>query len=398
MLPAIDANDMPKTVSALRFMANIAFRVPLYDLSGDDGTDVAIQWTQAEMERLEQWTDDDLESPQDLAQSDLDEVARLSTGGLPDFVSAFFDRLLIQAEYMPDMSAQIPQASDKEEDEMELLQLFLRRFITALGPAEVKIVIQKTSNYLEHDLKYPARFILAYICAALSEINPALTMSSLLPVIESNIRFEINENNAGAKRTIITEVRTQDHALDANLYILSHLLVRTGGSVMSNYLLQLRNIVVTVIDKVMAVSGSIQGSLVLENILKSMLDIYTQDARLFEEDEASIDHWGQYPDPRTMKIKWHLPSTSEINDAWQLCSLIHDKLQDGVSLLIESKNVKDEKITNGFKASMSTSTALADDLANKVGWLGSLIAGMASFFAPHQLDSHAMNSDPETAR
>ena len=375
MLPAIDANDVPKTTAALGFLANIATRIPLHDISAGQDPGLAVTWAAGETERLENLVGEDDEVPNeyDELQQQLDIVAKSSTAGLEDFVIALTDRLLAQAENFPDASMLDASLSETEETYMQVIKESIQLIFASLEPKFVDIALNKLETYLAKSISFQARTVVGFLCSSLAHINPAKTCDRFLPILLNNVRFEMEENKAGSKRSASLEIHLQDRLLDSNLRFISRVIDGAGGEHLLKHLPQLRDVIYLVFERCLSTSASVEGAANVSCILHALVGVYPQDWRPTEKDSIALEDWGKYQEGNQIKTYWHSPTDPELRAAFELYEDIILHVTKRIQTAMGNSTENPSNNSNHVP-----SKQISDDMARYVRWLGSALLGVST--------------------
>ena len=388
MIPAIDANDVPKTTAAMAFLASISARIPLHDISDDHNAAVAANWAAEETERLESLIGDDDDLPSNSAdlQQQLDLITRSSTAGLEDFVIAFMDRLLAQADNFPDASMIDASLSESEETWMQVIKESIQLIFASLQPQFLDIAFSKMEAYIATSITFQARTIVGFICGSLAQVNAKKTCNTLLPLLINNVRFELVENKAGSKRSAGLETLLQDRLLDSNLRFISRVIDNAGGEHLLRHMPDLQSMISLVFDRCLSTSASIEGAANLSCILHALVGIYPQDWRPLEENEnLSLQDWGKSQNGDQLKISWHLPTQSELQAAFKLTESFLHQLVNRIQMAMGESTQ-----SHSSNSLHHPSKQLSDDIARYLRWLGSPLLGLSTL---HPASPRALPND-----
>lgn len=235
-LPGIDANDLDKTLHTLSFVQALSYCIPLVDLAQDrDGSGVgsqtALDWVGAEVERLErEGADVHIDYDTELTDDQEEAVLKSSTSGFSEFIISFLGRIFTLLENLPDSNR--VRTGSPEDHVMNTLPAALTPLFAALSPELYEIALQKIVDFVGSHVIHQARDAMAFICNAISKVNPEKALKQLVPVLIRNIRTEIDENNAASTRNTGTDVLPRDRALVWSVTILSMTIVHVGEAIL----------------------------------------------------------------------------------------------------------------------------------------------------------------------
>ncbi|EMD68003.1 hypothetical protein COCSADRAFT_107963 [Bipolaris sorokiniana ND90Pr] len=339
-LPGIDANDLEKTLHTLQYIQGVCYLIPFQDLtkakkasneettrdgattpSDDAGGDtgLAVEWITAQVDRLEN-ANGNIEINYDEELSDQDEamILRSSTTGLNEFLITFLGRVFTLLENLPDASR--VRSGSPEEYVVNQLPAAFTPLLAALSPELYDIALDKIANFITNHVVHQAKDAIAFICNSLVKINPEKALKRLLPHLLAGIRTEIDEIGAGSTRTTGAEVLPRDRALVWNLCILSMCVVHVGDAVLE-WKDELFEIAEYMQQKCRG-TPTVHVSNFIHHLLLNLTCTYTIDYSIYEQDELeqglSTESWGRQVDVKKLDIKWHTPSSEEIDFAIKL--------------------------------------------------------------------------------
>ncbi|KAH8730865.1 hypothetical protein GQ44DRAFT_768035 [Phaeosphaeriaceae sp. PMI808] len=339
-LPGIDANDLEKTLHTLQYVQGVCYLVPFHDLTeakkaagegaSKDGTSspmedaggdtgLAVQWITQQVERLES-ARGNIEIDYDKELSDEDEaiILRSSTTGLNEFLISFLGRVFTLLENLPDASR--VRSGSPEEYVVNHLPAAFTPLLAALSPELYDVALDKIANFISNHVIHQARDAIAFICNSLVKINPEKALKRLLPHLFAGIRTEIEDIGAGSTRTTGAEVLPRDRALVWNLAILSMCVVHVGDAVLE-WKDELFEIAEYMQQRCRG-TPTVHVSNFIHHLLLNLTCTYTIDYSIYEVDELekglSTESWGRQVDVEKLDIKWHSPSSTEIDFAVKL--------------------------------------------------------------------------------
>lgn len=322
-LPGIDANDLSKTQYTLNFIQAVAYSIPFTDLTknhdGIHDTSLAIQWVQGEMERLER-DGPDVEIDYDTELSDEDEanILRSSTAGFGEFVLALLGKIFTLLENLPEQSR--IRTGAPEENVVNVLPGALTPLFCSLSPELFDMALEKIAAFINSHVVHQARDAMAFICNSICKANPERTLKLLLPMLVVGIRNEIDYNDAASDRNSGSDVLPRDRALVWHLSMLSMIVVHVGDAVMP-YKKELFNVALYMQEKCHGLP-TMHVSNCIHHLLLNLTTIYPVDPALYEPEafERGLDvgDWGRSTKPSELTIKWHVPSSEEIDLAVEI--------------------------------------------------------------------------------
>ncbi|KAF2274746.1 uncharacterized protein EI97DRAFT_434978 [Westerdykella ornata] len=337
-LPGIDANDLEKTLHTLSYIQGVCYTVPFHDLTQEskgpnshvsrdgtetpreeDNTGLAMEWITQQVERLEKAGGDiEIDYSKELSDEEEARILRSSTTGLAEFLTLFLGRVFTLLENLPDASR--VRSGSPEENVVNTLPAAFTPLLAALSPELFDIALDKIANFITNHVIHQARDAMAFICNALVKINPEKSLKRILPHLLAGIRTEIGENGAGSARTTGSEVLPRDRALVWNISLLSMCVVHVGDAV-----LQWKEELFDIADymqKNCRGIPTVHVSNFIHHLLLNLTVTYTIDYSIYEPEELkaglTTDSWGRLVDPHKLNIKWHTPSTEEIDFAVRL--------------------------------------------------------------------------------
>lgn len=321
-LPGIDANDLEKTLYTLSFFQNVCYNIPFYDLTKGrddvDGSMLAMQWVQGEMEKMEaEGTDVQLNySALDDHEEEL--VLASSTTGFGEFVISFLGRVFTLLENLPDVTRL--RTGSPEENIVNTLPAAFMPLLSSLSPELYDIVLNKIADFVANHVIHQARDAMAFICNCLCKVNPQKALARFVPVLISAIRTEIDENGAGSTRSAASDVLPRDRGLVWNISMLSMCVVHVGDAVLAHKQ-ELFDIAVYMQQKCKGMP-TVHISNYIHHLLLNLTVTFTADYRLYAEDSTqdgvTAKSWGVSASAASIKPRWHVPSREEIVFAAEL--------------------------------------------------------------------------------
>ncbi|XP_035710341.1 proteasome activator complex subunit 4A isoform X3 [Folsomia candida] len=294
LLPAIDPNDMYKTLSALGCLHGLFNLLPFVDCSS-------------------------------LAETLEDEDERelcLASGCLEDFLVQFLDRILnlidsrqVENTRMAD-NRTINEGANVEDISLEkFIWAVFHRIATQSSTKICKAVIKKVvsfafANTLETAVsgKLYASILQAFVVA-----RPDIALPKILPQLCASIRSHISDE--------ILDEEDIDKTLLFQLLLLSYITETDGVE-----LLKYRSDIESTFDTVFKLNGKkgyTFASHALSRFLQSLVYIYPIECRISQADYddpnyLAIRDWGATADPRFVKMNWHMPSKPEYDWAVEI--------------------------------------------------------------------------------
>ncbi|KAL8310876.1 hypothetical protein RB597_001893 [Gaeumannomyces tritici] len=322
-LPGIDANDLGKTQYTLNFFQSVAYSIPFVSLvkEHDDihDTSLAMEWVQGEMERMEiEGQDVKIDYDQELTDEIEANIVRSSTAGFGEFIIALLGKVFTLLENLPDSSHL--RSGSPEDNVINTLPAALTPLFASLSPELFDITLDKLSNFVSSHVVHQARDAMAWICNALCKVNPEKTLKVFIPMLIANIRNEIDYNGAASDRSSGTDVLPRDRALVWHVSMLSMCVVHVGAEVLK-YKADLLGIAEYMQEKCRGLP-TIHISNYVHHLLLNLTHTYTIDNALYEPEVIArglgVEDWGTTTSPSELTIKWHRPSSEEIQFAVEL--------------------------------------------------------------------------------
>ncbi|KAF2749545.1 hypothetical protein M011DRAFT_465987 [Sporormia fimetaria CBS 119925] len=339
-LPGIDANDLEKTLHTLSYFQGVCYTVPFHDLTKEkkernadqrmDGTEtptegadadtgLAMRWITEQVERLENARGDiEIDYNQELSDEEEAMILRSSTTGLSEFLLSFLGRVFTLLENLPDASR--VRSGSPEENVVNTLPAAFTPLLSALSPELFDVALDKIANFITNHVIHQARDAMAFICNALVKINPEKSLKRILPHLLDGIRTEIGDNGAGSTRTTGSEVLPRDRGLVWNISLLSMCVVHVGDAVLQ-WKDELFDIAQYMQQNCRGIP-TVHVSNFIHHLLLNLTVTYTIDYSIYEPEELEVglttESWGRIVDPHKLNIKWHTPSTEEIDFAVKL--------------------------------------------------------------------------------
>lgn len=384
-LPGIDANDLNKTQHTLSFIQSVAYSIPIAPLSTDSGhahdTNLAMQWVQGEMERMEREGQNvEIDYNKELTDEDEAEILRSSTAGFGEFVITLLGKIFTLLENLPD--ANNVRGGTPEDSVINALPAALSPIFSSLSPELFDLALEKIATFVSSHVIHQARDAMAWILNALCKVNPEKTLKVFVPMMVVNIRNEIDHNNAASDRTTGTDYLPRDRAFVWYTSMLAMSLVHVGRESLK-YKDELLGIAEYMQQKCRGLP-TILVSNYIHHLLLNLTHTYAIDHALYEpsvfQRGLGVDDWGKITAPPDLTIRWHQPSPPEIEFAVELFeSQIMSATEQMRLLMSDNPPVS----RNGKNKEWS------DELSRMIQQIRLIISGMATLFDPKRASGGA---------
>lgn len=377
-IPGIDANDLSKTLQSLSLIQAVALNVPFYDLTENGSSSLAMEYVSRDVAELEEMPTKDDERNYELPEIDpetLEEVLKSSSAAFDEFVMVFLGRVFTLLENLPDPSSSSSTSTRGGRDQPEAhvvntLPLTMISILGSVSPDLFNKVLNQVVNFVANNVINSATDSVAHICGCLVRVNPDVAFPKLFPILYSSIKYEVEENGAGATRSG-SEILPRDRGLIWHLSALNMSLAHAGRNVLQ-FKEQIEELTVFLRERC---RGSIvyHISNTIHHTLVTLTAIYTNDYRLVANEDGSVTtkDWGSKIDPKTLKPIWHVPQRDEVEFAIHL-------YQTHCNMSI--KNLKD--ITNSSNTDTKSVTEFSDAVSSNVTYMRTSTSGMALLFDP----------------
>lgn len=397
-IPGIDTNDLNKTFQSLSFIQAVALNVPLWDLSTEVGSGLAMQYISNDVAYLEELAigssfsdnttfsrddEDDFRKPiTDLPfyeEELLQQIWQSSTYSFGEFVSHFLERVFTLIENLPDPSITKARAT-QESNVVTILAPTFSAVMAALPPESYDDVITHILDFITNNVFYSACDAIALICSNVIKDNPELSFPRFFPVLKANIEQEVIENGAGSTRSG-TEILPRDRTLIWYLGILNMSLAHAGAPI-----LKFKQ---ELLDLTMFLRDKCRGSIVyhisntVHHALMSLSTITVVDSGIVPErfsKKAGIDittkNWGEKLDPRKIELKWRMPSRDEVDYSINLFEAHVNKSLDAIFGIISGTS-KGTSITD-----------VSDIFSSNLTYLRTATSGIAYLLDPSFKENH----------
>lgn len=322
-LPGIDANDLSKTQCTLNFIQSVAYSIPIAPLTKEGShihdTNLAMQWVQAEMSRLEREGQNvQIDYNAELSDEDEADILRSSTAGFAEFTLTLLGKVFTLLENLPD--ANQVRGGTPEDNVINALPAALYPLFASMAPELFDMALEKIAAFVSSHVVHQARDAMAWILNSLCKVNPQKTLKVFIPMFVISIRNEIDANDAASDRTSGTDYLPRDRALVWHVSMLAMTVVHVGREVL-NYKTELLEIAEYMQEKCRGLP-TILVSNYIHHLLLNLTHTYPIDHSLYEpsvlENGLDIDNWGQTTAPADLTIRWHQPSPPEIEFAVEL--------------------------------------------------------------------------------
>jgi proteasome activator subunit 4 len=377
-LPGIDANDLNKTQYTLSFIQSVAYSIPMVPLIKEGShvhdTTLAMQWVQAEMDRMERDGQNvQINYDEELTDEDEADILRSSTAGFGEFIITLLGKIFTLLENLPD--ANNVRGGTPEDNVINSLPAALSPLFASLSPELFDLALDKLATFVAGHVIHQARDAMAWILNALCKVNPEKTLKVFVPMLVVNIRNEIDQNNAASDRTTGTDYLPRDRALVWHISMLAMTVVHVGREVL-NYKDELLGIAEYMQEKCRGLP-TILVSNYIHHLLLNLTHVYAIDHALYEPEviERGIDigDWGQVIPSSGLTIRWHQPSPSEIDFAVELFESQIKSASQQLTLLMSENPPVSRKGKN---------KEWSDEVSRLLQQIRLITAGMATLFDP----------------
>lgn len=393
-LPGIDANDLGKTQYSLSFIQSVAYSIPFAPLTNKGSevrdTSLAVQWVQGQMERMElEGQDVQINYNEELSDADEANIVRSSTAGFGEFVVTLLGKVFTLLENLPDASQ--VRANSPEDNVINTLPAALTPLFASLSPELFDLALDKVATFVSSHVVHQARDAMAWICNALCKVNAEKTLKTFIPMLIVNIRNEIDYNGAASDRSSGTDVLPRDRALVWHVSMLSMTVVNVGAEVLK-YKTELYSIAQYMQEKCRGIP-TIHISNYIHHLLLNLTHTYSIDTNLYEPDVIKrgldVDDWGKTTSPAELTIRWHRPTTDEIQFAVEL----FESQARGASKRLESLMSSETPISRKGK-----NKEWGDEVSRQLTQLRLVISGASALFDPKRAAGEANGGTKENGR
>ncbi|KUI69719.1 Proteasome activator complex subunit 4 [Cytospora mali] len=393
-LPGIDANDLGKTQYTLSFIQSVAYSIPFVPLvqKGSDvqDTSLAIQWVQGEMHRMEREGQDvQINYKEELSDEDEANIVRSSTAAFGEFVMTLLGKVFTLLENLPDASQ--VRANSPEDNVINTLPAALTPLFASLSPDLFDMALEKVAAFVSSHVVHQARDAMAWICNALCKVDPEKTLKAFIPMLIVNIRNEIDYNGAASDRSSGTDVLPRDRALVWHVSMLSMAVVNVGAEVLK-YKSELFGIAQYMQEKCRGIP-TIHISNYIHHLLLNLTHTYSIDTNLYEPEiiKRGLDagDWGKTTRPADLTIRWHRPSTEEIQFAVELFESQARGASERLELLMSDQTPVSRKGKN---------KEWGDEVSRQLTQLRLVISGVSALFDPKKAAGDANGSGRDNGR
>lgn len=379
-LPGVDANDLEKTIQALRFIQAVAYSIPFVDITQEDGithdTSLAMEWIHGEMDRMEQEGPNVvLDYKNELSDEDEANILRSSTAGFGEFITALLGKIFTLLENLPDASR--VKSGSPEENVVNTLPAALTPLFASLSPELFDMALEKLAAFIGGHVVHQSRDAMAYMTNALCKACPEKTLKRFVPMLVVGIRNEIDYNGAASDRNNGTDVLPRDRALVWHISMLSMIVVHVGSHVLS-YKQELFDIALYMQEKCRGLP-TIHISNFIHHLLLNLTLVYPVDNMLYEPEVMQrgldVDDWGRSTKPEELTIKWHTPLPEEITFAVELFeSQVETAMKRLGQLMSDTSPV----------SRTGKNKIWSDEVSRNLTQLQLVISGISSLFDPKE--------------
>ncbi|KAG5958413.1 hypothetical protein E4U57_001337 [Claviceps arundinis] len=388
-LPGIDANDLSKTQDTLYFIQSVAYSVPFVPLTKEDShihdTTMAMQWVQAEMDRMERDGQNlQIDYQNELTDEEEANILRSSTAGFGEFVLTLLGKIFTLLENLPD--ANQVRGGTPEDNVANALPAALSPLFSSLSPELFDMALDKIATFVSGHVVHQARDAMAWILNALCKVNPEKTLKVFVPMFVVNIRNEIEYNHAASDRTTGTDYLPRDRALVWYISMLAQTVVHVGREVLK-YKDELLGIAVFMQEKCRGLP-TILVSNYIHHLFLNLTHTYPIDEALYEphvmKRGLDVQDWGQTTRPADLTIRWHRPSPPEVEFAVELFASQTKSAAEQLELLISD---------NPPVSRTGKNKEWSDEVSRLMQQIRLVISGISTMFDPKRASGDRVSTD-----
>lgn len=399
-IPGIDANDLNKTFQALSFIQAAALNAPFWDLSGDIGGGLAMEYISNDVAYLEElvpgpskvsipdekqkesFVEDEFRqtvtSLPELGPELLEQVWKSSTYLFREFIIDFLERIFTLIENLPDPSSNKQRAS-QESNVIMLLSPTFSAIMASLPGDLYETVLSRFLDFISNNVYYSATDAIALICSTIVRDNPQGVFPRIFPMLKANIETEILENGAGSVRSG-SEILPRDRTLIWYLSILNMSLSNAYEEVL-NFKKEILELTIFLRDHtkgsiVFHVSNAVHHALI--SLSLTMIKDYGIIPDRFNKvagKDVTLKNWGEKINSRELKFEWYTISREGIEYAYELYKVHVEKSLANIRAVISSESKSTASITE-----------ISDILSSNLTYIRTATSGIALLLDPHFRD------------
>ncbi|KAI5952284.1 BLM3 [Candida jiufengensis] len=383
-IPGIDSNDLMKTLQTLEVFSAIANFTPIYNLNEYEDTSLAIEFTQNHIEHLKRKIYEDEEFNVDEEM----EIAALksSTSAFKDIFKSLAQRIPPLLENLPDPA----KSSGMEKDLAISLPKFFYVIFESMSDEIFKIFKDEIFDFVFNNVHHLIATTVGELCGAMIKRDPKCFKLNATILMEK-IRDEIDENGAGASRSI--EIVPRDQALYWYLTIFNYCAGNAGKQLTK--MPELKEFSFYLMNHLEGACVGDSASLVY-HILQSITKIRLQESRLISpeyENEYGINEkcWGGFWDSEkrfeNIKFDWFIPTENEVKFAYNFFNDHIMKCIENVTALMKDH---ENQPTNN-------SILVIDEIRKNLFYFNNSLSGVAFLLDPSfEEDIPNINHEAET--
>ncbi|GJE87739.1 proteasome-substrate-size regulator, mid region domain-containing protein [Phanerochaete sordida] len=362
-IPGIDLNDPMKTLCTSMFIVSVVQHMKIGDLSIQQGG-VPLSSTPAEemMEIDAQPSDAHLpdgtepgENPT-LSREEERTLARESTAGFADWVTALIRRVFALFENLPEEGGKKNMTGGKmEEAVLKSIKGALDILCLQLSDSLFDLVLRLVYDYGTTNARSNAVRAFGQLVACLARVQPGKVIAKFLPFCTAQIKDELKHGASSTRNTSTHAAVPSDTTLHWNMSILRGCL-GYGGPALLKHKEEFIELLQLLIDSTKTERGYSGTGRLIHRILHTVGAVYPTNARFVNSDEwddPEFDrnhnlHWGRLMSPEDVKLEWHVPSTEEIDFIIEILDRIGAPSLDKLEQLLDSAGHWDSINRNDF--------------------------------------------------
>lgn len=333
-IPGIDLNDPGKTRQTCVFITQAISQVTVFDdlnrpeylqtlpQSKSRNNSMLIDGDGQE-ELTETQDEEPLCDPQAFGPSGSraqeDKLLRESTQTFPDFTVRFFKAIFSIFENLPEPGKGGKAGGSSEETMLAAIHHLTEAICAKMSPRLFDDALRLFYEFVAHSPRSNCARVSGRLLSAFARARPSKTLSLFIPLCCSKIKQELDYGAASIpSSTTSTSPLTEDTTFQWYCYLLNSLITECGPA-----LLPFADKVLALLREMLYRVRSERGYTHLGRILSSLLEdqastwIHMYDTSLERDTDEFIAQshlsWGQVYEAREAPVKWHVPSSEEID-------------------------------------------------------------------------------------
>ncbi|KAA1108304.1 hypothetical protein PGT21_007552 [Puccinia graminis f. sp. tritici] len=318
LLPGIDPNDPSKTMYTAMLVLQTVSKIKISEItaiSGAQGMSDPEQSEHPEHEDLSQFNP---------SQPDDGMIVLESESFLSEWALTYFQRVMSFFENLPEPQGKQEKTGGKlEENTINFLSASFDELCKSISPELSPMMVDYFKTYVSDNVRSNMVKAVGLVASSLSRgISGSVTFESIYPLCDARIRAEL-EAGAASVHTMSTN---SPNGSDLRLHWFFSIIIgisNNAGLAILGFKDSVLSLLKLVLKDCKTERSYLYTSTLLYTLLRALIEYYPEDSRFLNPNEwDNLDSknphqtlWGKTYKAQDAKIRWHVPSSEEIDFA-----------------------------------------------------------------------------------